>query len=271
MEPRSVERLMKPINQVIDAKGDPESTTVAWPVDLMATGPRPTDATGCSCDQILDATRWCLPLRRHADSLVDLYFSRVHRMYPILHRGTFMKQYERLWQSTSSATVNPSLECSGLCKQKSRGKTFPAMVHAVFALASLFQSGPPEQNTVQAETFFRLAQAIDLLEIMDDEVGIQLIQLGLLMGFYLQSTERFSKCWNITGLTVRMAQNMGLQLGLGEARKKGLFASCATQLECEMRIRVWYGCVLLDRYGCPLRLTAITSFTTVIFEVNIRT
>lgn len=86
-----------------------------------------------------------------------------------------------------------------------------------------------------------------MLDILDYEVGIELVQLGLLMGFYLQSTERFSKCWNITGLTIRMAQNMGLQLSLSEARRKELFTIHATQLDCEIRIRVWYGCVLLDR------------------------
>ncbi|KAL2167583.1 hypothetical protein VTG60DRAFT_1094 [Thermothelomyces hinnuleus] len=43
-----------------------------------------------------------------------------------------------------------------------------------------------------------------------------------------------------------MAQNIGLQLSPSDARKKGLVSHCPTQLETEMRIRVWYGCVLLD-------------------------
>ena len=83
-----------------------------------------------------------------------------------------------------------------------------------------------------------MAQQVDLLDIIDDEMGIELVQLLLLMGFYLQSTERFSECWNITGLAICMAQNMGLQLNPHEARRKGLLTSCPTQLESKIRIRV---------------------------------
>ncbi|CEL03670.1 hypothetical protein ASPCAL04818 [Aspergillus calidoustus] len=249
LEPCSAERLMKSINQAIDSRsgrygvsGDSTLLTHAAPAGAVQDG-----QTNCSCDRILGASKWRLPLRRHADDLLGLYFSRVHRMYPILHERTFRRQYESLWQSPTRPSTDPAMSCPGLCKQKSQGKTFAAMVHAILVLASLFESGTLEQNTLQADNYFKLAQEINLLEILDYEVGIELVQLGLLMGFYLQSTERFSKCRNITGLAIRMAQNMGLQLGLEEARRKGLFALHATQLDCEIRIRVWYGCVLLDR------------------------
>jgi len=66
------------------------------------------------------------------------------------------------------------------------------------------------------------------------------------MGYYLQSTERFSKCWNITGLAIRMAQNMGMQLSSHNARRRGLLTTCPSQLGSEMRVRAWYGCILLD-------------------------
>ncbi|CCC05646.1 unnamed protein product [Sordaria macrospora k-hell] len=43
-------------------------------------------------------------------------------------------------------------------------------------------------------------------------------------------------------------------------KTRGLLTSQPTQLECEMRLRVWYGCVLLDReismsFGRPLMIT----------------
>ncbi|KAL2783210.1 fungal-specific transcription factor domain-containing protein [Aspergillus keveii] len=261
LEPCSVERLMRPIAQAIDSRGGHYgiSTGPTWLSHAAPAGLGRERQTNCSCDRILSASKWRLPLRRHADDLLVLYFSRVHRMYPILHERTFRRQYESLWQSATRPSTDLALSCSGLCKQKSQGKTFAAMVHAILAFASLFESGTLEQNTQQADNYFEMAQEINLLEILDYEVGVELVQLGLLMGFYLQSTERFSKCWNITGLTIRMAQNMGLQLGLDEARRKGLFAPHATQLDCEMRIRVWHGCVLLDReismsFGRPLMI-----------------
>ena len=127
-------------------------------------------------------------------------------------------------------------------------------------MASLFGPHDAEKNSARATTFFNQTQKLDLLDIIDEEVGIELVQLLLLMGFYLQSTEKFSKCWNITGLAIRMAQNMGLQLSVQDAKTRGLLTSQPTQLECEMRLRVWYGCVLLDReismsFGRPLMIT----------------
>lgn len=173
---------------------------------------------------------------------------------------TFRRLYQQLWEPA----LNGPAHCLGLCRQKGLDKTFPAILNAVFALASLFASNPPEQNSAQAGTSFNMTQKLDLLDIIDDEIGIELVQLLLLMGFYLQSTERFSKSWNITGLAIRMAQNLGLQLSPNDARKKGLVTSCLTQLESEMRIRVWYGCVLLDReismsFGRPSMINAHTT------------
>ncbi|KAK4647013.1 uncharacterized protein QC761_121810 [Podospora bellae-mahoneyi] len=228
----------------------------ASPSNGIAAPPTPQ---ACSCDRLLGvgAAAWSLPLRRHADELVDLYFHRVHRAYPILHQPTFMGQYRQLWEPSQTNTGT----CSGLCRQKSLVKTFPATVNAVFALASWFAPGPStEENKVRASGFFNMTQKFDLLEIIDEEVGIESVQLLLLMGFYLQSTERFSKCWNITGLAIRMAQNMSLHMSAHDARKKGLLLCCPSQLEEEMRVRVWYGCVLLDReismsFGRPLMIS----------------
>lgn len=255
LEPSSVERLMRPIDRAI-SQSSIRSSIVApsagggGSVHGMALTQAP-----CTCDRLLGAAHWSLPLRRHADDLVRLYFTRVHRMYPILHRPTFMRQYSTLWEPAPAGPAS----CSGLCQQKSLDKTFPAMVNAVFALATLFASNPAEQNSARAATFFNMTQQVDLLDIIDEEVGIELVQLLLLMGFYLQSTEKFSKCWNITGLAIRMAQNMGLQLSPTDARRRGLLTSSPTQLESEMRVRVWYGCVLLDReismsFGRPLMI-----------------
>ena len=239
-EPRSFEKLMRPIsravNQQSNALPSPRSTSV------ISRHPPTAD---CTCDRVLSATKWSLPLRRVADGLVDTYFSRVQRIYPILHQRSFREQYHLLWESSNGAAL---AQCSGLCRKKNRCKLFAAMLQAIFALATLLGSGPPQENAAQADAFFRQAQGLDFLDILDDEVGLELVQLGLVMGFYLQGTERFSKCWNITGLTIRMAQNMGLHLSLVEARKRGLVLSRPTQLEYEMRSRVWYGCIILERY-----------------------
>ena len=230
---------MRPISRAVSQ----QSNVLPSPRSTSAI-PRHLLATKCTCEHVLSTTKWSLPLRRVADGLIDTYFSRVQRIYPILHQRSFREQYQLLWESGSGAVL---AHCTGLCRKKNRCKLFAAMLQAIFALATLLRSGPPEENAAQADAFFRQAQGLDFLDILDDEVGLELVQLGLIMGFYLQGTERFSKCWNITGVTIRLAQNMGLHLSLAEARKRGLVLTRPTQLEYEMRSRVWYGCVILER------------------------
>lgn len=60
------------------------------------------------------------------------------------------------------------------------------------------------------------------------------------MSQYLQGTERSTQTWNIHGLAVKSAYQLGLH------SKDAL--SQYPPLEREMRVRTWYGCVILDRY-----------------------
>lgn len=167
-----------------------------------------------------------------------------------------MRQYHWLWESNLGVKSNHEPSCLGFCRQQSRLRLFLALLNGVFALGALFAHREPEQGIIKADTFFSKAWGVDLLEILDDQVGFEPIQLGLLMSLYLQSTERFSKCWNVLGLTVRMAQNKGLHFDTVEALRRGLLESCSSQLECEMRARLWYACVLLDTYVPPFRSSA---------------
>lgn len=248
--PSNFEKMMKPINQMIEKKAhQAHASTAPGTAHLCPTRNLPFEAVlDCKCDHVFETNtrQWCLPLRRRADALVTLYFARNHSVFPILHEETFRRQYARIWESAPKNGVSSSL-CSGLCKQKSQGQLFPATLYTIFAGVSVFESAQLEQNATRADTFFREAQKVDLLETLDNEVGIELVQLLLLMGRYLQSTERFSKCKNISGLAIRLAQNLGLQYSAIEARARGLLSSSSTQLECEMRARVWQGCVMLER------------------------
>ena len=248
-ESYGIECLMKPIDQVIhniDQQLNGRQDNLNTPRQVRS---KVCDVpTPCECDQIVRTVSWSLPMRMHADSLVECYFLRFNRMYPVLHEQTFMRQYRQLWRTGTYPNALQPGECCGLCTQKSKGKVFRAMVYMIFASGSLFESNMLECNIARGNTYFGMAQqSIDLFDILDHQIGIEFVQLGLLFGFYLQSTERFSKCWNITGLTVRMAQNMGLHLAPQEAQARGHGKQALTQLEGEMRRRVWHGCVMLDR------------------------
>lgn len=76
---------------------------------------------------------------------------------------------------------------------------------------------------------------------------ITAVQYLLLMGQYLQGTQKSIQTWTIHGLAVKAA----FQLGLHSSEASKRFAP----LEREIRKRVWFGCVILDRSVVQVSLT----------------
>jgi hypothetical protein len=66
------------------------------------------------------------------------------------------------------------------------------------------------------------------------------VQYFLILGQYLQGTQKSVQAWTVHGLAITMA----FQLGLHSPRTNRDFSP----VESEIRKRVWYGCILLDRY-----------------------
>jgi hypothetical protein len=62
------------------------------------------------------------------------------------------------------------------------------------------------------------------------------------MSQYLQGSERSIETWNIHGLAVKAAYQLGLHSS--DAMWKH------PAVEAEIRKRTWFGCVVLDRYAC---------------------
>lgn len=65
------------------------------------------------------------------------------------------------------------------------------------------------------------------------------VQYLLILGQYLQGTQKSVQAWTVHGLAITTA----FQLGLHSPKTNKGFPP----LECEIRKRVWFGCVLLDR------------------------
>lgn len=61
----------------------------------------------------------------------------------------------------------------------------------------------------------------------------------LLMSQYLQGTHRPTTTWNIHGLAVKAAFQLGLHTTSSSKNQ--------SSLDKEIRLRTWYGCIVLDR------------------------
>lgn len=65
------------------------------------------------------------------------------------------------------------------------------------------------------------------------------VQYLLVLGQYLQGTQRSIETWTVHGIAVKAA----FQLGLHSAN----IAKRLSPLEQEIRKRTWFGCIVLDR------------------------
>ena len=192
-----------------------------------------------------------LPDRLLADSLVDTYFKRTHKLYPFLHEGTFRAEYEALWARPSS---RPSSRLSWF-----------GLLNMVFVHGCEYcDTVPQDQALAHAATFFSRSKSI-LVSQLFALGSLESVQSLLLMCYYLQGTIDLHQCWNLLGLMVRIATSVGLHSKLGQ--------DDIIPVEREVRKRTWWGCVVLNytlsmKFGCPPLLRADESNVEFPLEVD---
>jgi hypothetical protein len=174
-----------------------------------------------------------LPNRRLADNFLERFWRFVHPLYPIVNRAKIEDSYQYLWSSIEDKR--------GPGVPHSETKVFWSTMNIIFALGCQFSDlVEPSQQAVLGSHFYRRSQDI-YLELILDAATIESVQLLLLASVYLQSTQHASRCWNTLGLAIRAAQAIGLHL-------EQQHAECENQLEREIGRRVWYNCIILDRF-----------------------
>ncbi|KAJ0163186.1 Baeyer-Villiger monooxygenase, partial [Colletotrichum tanaceti] len=200
-----------------------------------------------------DFNNFLLPPRPFADHLIQVYFRRIHYLYPVFHRPAFEHAYESLWRpstaavgdaaaaaASAAAASNPfhgvGLGCSP--GADSRTIVFHAALNSMFALACNYADLTPPERAKGVEVFILRSRqyfGIDLLE--KNNLGV--VQTLLLCGLVMQGTPFPDRCWNAIGTACRIAQGLGLHMEASGERGDAT-------LEKEIRRRTWHGCVILD-------------------------
>ncbi|KAK5229845.1 hypothetical protein LTR96_003457 [Exophiala xenobiotica] len=175
---------------------------------------------------------YALPTRKRADNLVAAYWQYVHTLYPILGRRLTQADYESLWRGDGPSGHERSFLC---------------LLNIMFALSSqITLTTPPRERQGLAAVFYdRAKKLLDL----ETTTSVRHVQILLLFGLYLQSTNEPHQCWIFVGLAVRTAQS--LELHRPETSQRLSDTNARNLLR-----RVWHGCVLMDRvlamtYGRP--------------------
>jgi len=178
-----------------------------------------------------DDLDYVLPPRRQADHLTGVYWCYVDPLYPFLDKKKWDSAYEGLFTGGPIDTEE---------------RIFVSTLNVIFALATqLVESLHPEQRDESSNMYFRRAQELLRLNLWDAG-SFEVVQCLLLMSQYLQSTNNPHQTWMAVGSAIRTAQSLGLHL-------PETTADMADLEQRELLRRIWYGCVLMDRYA-PLAL-----------------
>lgn len=211
------------IKVAIDAKLGVHTPTSTGGMAMATTTTTATTSTGqAPSGGTIDYT---LPPRRTADRLVGVYWFYVDPLYPFLDRAQWEQAYEGIFAGAPMAGDE---------------RLFVTTLNVIFALSTqLLESLDSEHRDDSSDAYFRKAQ--DLLRLnLWDPGSLELVQCLLLMSQYLQSTSFPHQMWMVVGAAVRTAQSLGLHL-----------AETTEKVELQRRElsrRLWYGCVLMDRY-----------------------
>lgn len=220
------------------------SSTIALVQRVIDEGRHPTASLlrrprALSLEQVCqrDETGLVYPTRRTSGDYLSCYWEFCHPVFPVLHRPTFMKRYEQLWECGDSPDQHdPSTMIEKV--------TFTSTLNLLFALGCQFSKlVAPENRTSAAEEFYQRSRQIFIYDVHDSN-SIALVQMLLLTGIYLQSTRHAARCWNVVGLAIRTAQSLGLH-----SESHGHVGDNQTQRET--RRRIWHVCVTLDRCVNP--------------------
>ncbi|PYH91259.1 hypothetical protein BO71DRAFT_359819 [Aspergillus ellipticus CBS 707.79] len=178
-----------------------------------------------------------LPPRSLADHLIDCYMSKIHTLYPFVHKKAFLASYRRLWgviPSEGPAEPNHGL---GVGDVTISATTFYYSLNMLFALGCQFSDVIKEERESMSEAFFhRCKPALDVDHLENGDLA--LAQTFLLMAHYLQGSRTPNRCWYVIGTACRLAQAIGLHSTTGDERRS--FA------QIQIRRRVWHGCAMLE-------------------------
>lgn len=180
-----------------------------------------------------DPNAFILPPREMADDFLNCYCEFIHPLFPVIHLPSFRKTYMRLWeQPQPKGPVGPHAGLSD--------NVFHSILNVMFALGCQYSTTiSPVKKSSQADLFYQRSRALLTFEILDS-MQLSLVQVHLLNGIYLQSTKHASRCWNSVGLAIRVAYIIGLHLD-GSAKDS------TSQLQAEIRCRLWHVCLTMDR------------------------
>lgn len=218
-----------------------------------------------------------LPDAATQEQLLEIYFAYVHPALPILHKKSFLEElcvvHLAIFLDAAASSLcysrNAIRQCGNNFNPPSpsqfgrrRLHISPLLLLAMFSVAARYTSThdsdkPPTESAMWTAGDAYLAEAKRLLDSSYSSSRPATCQALLLMGYREIGIGAMAQAWLYIGMAIRMAQDLGLHKNADQWTQGG--ASLFTPVELQERRRIWYACVIMDKYvstyvGRPLSI-----------------
>ncbi|ORY04154.1 hypothetical protein K493DRAFT_59036 [Basidiobolus meristosporus CBS 931.73] len=152
--------------------------------------------------------------------LLEIYFSRINPIFPLLHKSDFLDHLNK-------ADIPPYF-----------------LLNSILALSATLISSEEvlKRENLTPDAFYKKARV--LLDQTYEMSSLENIQALVLLGIYHHITHGGMRAWLYSGMAIRMAEDLGLHRNPDKWDIKGL-----TREEKEARKRVWWVCYQIDRHA----------------------
>ncbi|KAL2393537.1 Transcription factor FBD3 [Exophiala dermatitidis] len=168
---------------------------------------------------------YALPSEARTWALIKEYFQKTGQLLPFIHEESFCDTYFQMKRNHFTLAR----------------RTWLGLLNIIMAMGTTLSvegNMSSEERIEESDVYYQRANALCDKESRRN-ISLELVQYLLIQGQYLQGTQKSVQAWTVHGLAITTA----FQLGLHSPRTNSEFPA----LEAEIRKRVWFGCILLDR------------------------
>ncbi|TFK71119.1 hypothetical protein BDN72DRAFT_479127 [Pluteus cervinus] len=208
-----------------------------------------------------------LPDRSTQEHLLDLYFTHVHPSFPVVQKRALLDTFvssptgsmdAQSPESDTNGTPNPS------APYNRRRRRIPALLLlAMYSIAARYDdttNPPPSDGSlmwVAGDEYLDRAKVI--LDGTYASSRPSTCQALLLMGYRELGIGAMAQAWTYIGMAIRMAQDLGMHRSADGWARVGLGGRLFGEEELHERKRIWFTCVIMDKYvstyiGRPLMI-----------------
>ncbi|KAJ7897143.1 fungal-specific transcription factor domain-containing protein [Mycena olivaceomarginata] len=219
-----------------------------WNLPMARVWPPSKDLTELVNEEDMDIE---LPPVHVQEHLLQLYFTYIHPVFPVLHKTCFLIEYNT--RNINSPARTPDSQGSGSSTKPESAQTFsPLLLLAMFALSARFSDEdtplPPKGKMWEAGgKYFDRAKGI-LAKVLHRSRP-STCQTLLLLGYREFGIGSMEQGWIYIGMAIRMAVDLGLNCNLSDWKSRHNDRTLFSPEETQTRRQIWWGCCLADRYG----------------------